>query len=57
MNGAQINDMEHKEAKNDQSEHKKEKESKKNEDSVSSLWGNFSKSNILIIQVPEGEEK
>ena len=49
--------MEHKEAKNDQSEHKKEKESKKNEDSVSSLWDNFKHSNVFIVGVPEGEEK
>ena len=27
----------------------------KNEDSISSLWDNFKRSNILIIWVPEGE--
>ena len=36
---------------------KKKKESKKNEDSVSNLWDIFECSNILIIGVPEGEEK
>ena len=29
----------------------------KNEDSMSSLWNNFKKSNIHIIGVPGGEEK
>ena len=38
-------------------QNKKKKESKKNEDSVSSLWENFKHSNICIIGVPEGEEK
>ena len=36
---------------------KKKGESKKNEDSISSLWDNFKQSNIHIIGVPEGEEK
>ena len=53
----QINDLEHKEGKNNQSEHQKEKESKKNEDSISTLRDNFKRSNICIIGVPEGEEK
>ena len=35
----------------------KNKESKKVEDSISSLWDNFEHSNICIIGVPEGEEK
>ena len=47
----QINDLDHKEAKNNQSEQKE------NEDSVSSPWENFKHSNICIIGVPEGEEK
>ena len=34
----QINDVEHKEAKNNQSEQQEEKRIKKNEKSVSSLW-------------------
>ena len=37
----QINDLEHKEAKNNQSEQQEEKRIQKNEDSVSSLWDNF----------------
>ena len=36
---------------------KKKKESKKNEDSITSLWDNFKRSNIHIIQVPEGDRK
>ena len=35
---------------------KKKKESTKNEDSVSSLWDNFKRSNIRIM-LPEVEEK
>ena len=52
----QINDMEHKEAKNNQSE-QEEKKFQKNEDSVSNLWDKFKCSNIHIIRVSEGEEK
>ena len=37
----QINDLEHKEAKTTNQNNKKKKESKKIEDSVSSLWDNF----------------
>ena len=48
--------MEHKEAKNNQSEQDK-KRFQKNKDSISSLWDNVKGSNILIIGVPEGEEK
>ena len=36
---------------------KKKKRIQKYEDSVSSLWDNFKRSNICIIGVPEGEEK
>ena len=36
---------------------KKKKESKKYEDSISSLWDNFKRSTSHIIGVPEGEEK
>ena len=36
---------------------KKKKESKKTEDSISSLWDNFKRSNIRIVWVPEGKEK
>ena len=59
MNEAEnrINDMEHKEAKNNQSEQEEEKRIKKNEGSISSLWDNFRYSNIHIIGVSEGEEQ
>ena len=53
----QINELEHKEAKNNKSENKKKKGIQKNEDSISSLWNNFKSSNICIIEVPKGEEK
>ena len=53
----QINDLEHKEAKNNQSEPQEEKRIQKNEDSVSCFWDNFNMSNIHIIGVPKGEEK
>ena len=49
--------MEHKEAKNNQSEQEEEKRIQKIEDSVRSLWGNFKCCNICIIGVPGGEEK
>ena len=52
----QINDLEHKEARNNQSEPQEEKEIHENEDSVSSLWDNFKCSNIHIMGVP-GKEK
>ena len=45
----QINDLECKEAKNNQSEEQEEKRIQKIEDSVSSLWDNFKHSNIHII--------
>ena len=53
----QIADLEHKGAKNHQSEQEEEKKIQKNEDNASSLWVNFKRSNISIIGVPEGEEK
>ena len=53
----QINDLEHKEAKNNHQNNKKKKESKRNEDHISSLWDNSKCSNIHIIGVPEREEK
>ena len=51
-----INDIEHKKAKTNQSE-QEEKRIKKNGDSISSFWGNFKRSNIYIIGLPEGEAK
>ena len=53
----QVNDLEHKEAKNNQSEQREEKRVQNKEHSISSLWDNFRRSNIHIIEVPEGEEK
>ena len=52
----QVNDLEHQEAKNNRAE-QGEKTIQKNEDSISSLWDNFKKSNICITGVPEEEEK
>ena len=54
---SQINDLEHKETINNQSEQQEEKRIQKNGENVSSLWDNFKRSNICIIGVPEGEEK
>ena len=53
----QINDLEPKEPKNNQSEQQEEKRIQNYEDSISSLWDNFKRSNIRIIVVTEGEEK
>ena len=53
----QINDLEHKETINNQSEQQEEKRIQKNGENVSSLWDNFKRSNIRIIGVPEGKEK
>ena len=53
----QINDLEHKEAKNNHAEQQEEKRIQKNEDSVNSLWDNFQHSNSCIVGVPEGKEK
>ena len=53
----QINDLEHKEAKINQSEQDEGKRTQKDEDSVSSLWDNFKRTNIYIIGISEGEEK
>ena len=44
----QINDLEHKEAKNDYAEWQEEKRIQKNEHSISRLWNNFKWSNVLI---------
>ena len=38
-------------------QNKKKRESKKNEDSINSLWDNFKRSHIHITGVPEGEHK
>ena len=56
-----INSLEPKEANNNQSEQQEEKRipppTKNTKDSISSLWDNFKRSNICIIEVPEEEEK
>ena len=52
----QINDLEHKEPKNNQSE-QEEKRIQRNEDSINSLLDNFKRFSILFIWVLEGEEK
>ena len=52
----QINDLEHKEPKNNQSEQQEEKRIQKNEDSINSLWDNVKRPNIHIIGVPEEEK-
>ena len=49
--------MEHKEAKNNQSEKQEEKKNPKNEDHISSLWDNFKSSNICFIGVPKEEKE
>ena len=53
----QIDDLEHKETKISNQKNKKEKRTPQNKDSVSSLWDNFKRSDILIKGVPEGKEK
>ena len=53
----QINDLKHKETNNNPSEQQGEKRIQKNEDSVSNLSGNFKRSNIHIIGVPEEEKE
>ena len=53
----QINDLEHKEEKTTNPNNKRKKESPKNEDSISSLWYNFKRSNICIIRVPKEEKE
>ena len=52
----QINDLEHKGEKHDQTE-QKEKSIQKNAGSISSLWDNFKYSNIFIIGVTQTEKK
>ena len=49
----QINDLEHREAKNKQSEQEEKERIHKNEDSINNLWDKFKWSNICIIGVPE----
>ena len=53
----QINDLEHKEALNNQSEQQEEKRIQKHKDSIGSLWGNFKRSNIRITGVQKEKRK
>ena len=53
----QINYLEHKETKITNQNNKKKKIIQRKEDSISSLWDNFKRSNICIKGVPEAEEK
>ena len=53
----QINDLEYREAKNKHAEQQEENRIQKNEDNISSFWGNCKRSYICIIGVPETEEK
>ena len=50
-----INNLEHKEAKNNHTE-QEEKRIQKNEDTINSAWDNFKRSGIHLIGVLEGEE-
>ena len=50
----QINDLEHKEAKNNQWEQQKRIKTKMGI-AASAIWDNFKRSNIHIIEMPEGE--
>ena len=52
----QINDLEHKEAKNNHME-QEGKRIQENDDSINSLWDNFKRFNIRLTGVLEGEEK
>ena len=53
----QINDLEQKEAKNNQAEQQEGNRVQRNEENVSSLSDNFKCSNAHIIWGPEGEKK
>ena len=53
----QINDLECKEAKNNQSEEQEEKRIQKIEDSVSSLWDNFKHPNIQTMGCQKEKRK
>ena len=53
----QINDLEYKETKNNQTEKQEGNRIQKNKDSIKTIWDNFKCSNIHIIGLPEGVEK
>ena len=53
----QINDLEQKEEINIHLGQNEETRIQKHEEMLRSLWDNFKCSNVLIIEVPEGEEQ
>ena len=55
--GTQINAVDQKEERNIQPEKNEETRIRKNEKRLRKLWGNFKRSNIRIIGVPEGEKE
>ena len=55
--GTQINGLEQKEERNTHSEQNEETRIQKTEERLRNLRGNFKRSNIQIIGVPEGEEE
>ena len=52
-----INEVEDRKVEINQSERKKEKLIKRNEDNLRDLWDNVKRSNIRIIGVPKEEKK
>ena len=52
-----ISDLEDRMVEITAAEQNKEKRMKRNEDSLRDLWDNIKHNNILIIGVPEGEER
>ena len=52
-----LNNLEQKEGINIQPEQNEETRIQKNEEKPRNLWGNFKRSNIRIIGMPEGEEQ
>ena len=53
----QISDLEDRKVESTAAEQNKEKRMKRNEDSLRDLWDNVKHNNILIIGVPEKEER
>ena len=49
--------MDQRETNNNQLEQPEENRIQKTEESISSLWDNFKRSNIRIMGVPKGKEK
>ena len=52
-----INDLEHKEAKNNNEEKREEKRIQKNAYSINSFWDNFKRYDICIVGVQEEEKE